>query len=202
MSSKTMIANNMMWRDGTGGAFLTVSDAGGYYNSTDSTGNELFVRNNLATFLNSNGGNVFNIAATFDLVEISSNSFSHSDKAGTFGVAISDTIDTLRIYNNAFQDINDSPAVSNIATGARHKVTRLFDNLGYNNVEKGTATITSGNTVVTVTHNLDVPNAAVTLDAIQVTPLDSLGAATKFWAETTGVSIGDQFKIHVNAAPG
>ena len=60
---------------------------------------------------------------------------------------------------------------------------------------KGTASITTGNTSVTVTHGLSVtPNAA----DIIIMPITTWGAAGLFWVDTITAS---DFKINVNINP-
>lgn len=61
---------------------------------------------------------------------------------------------------------------------------------------KGTATVASGDTSVTVTHGLTTAPANTD---IWVVPTNSMGLATNFWTSDFGATT---FKINVNADPG
>ena len=73
---------------------------------------------------------------------------------------------------------------------------RVCNNTGHTTETSGTATITSANTSIIVTHGL---SATPTAGDIMVTPAEALGAATSFWVDTYAA---DTFVIHVNTAPG
>jgi hypothetical protein len=61
---------------------------------------------------------------------------------------------------------------------------------------RGTATITSAATTVTVTHSIGITPA---ISDIQVTPTNSMGTAAKYWIDTVTATT---FNVNVNAAPG
>lgn len=82
---------------------------------------------------------------------------------------------------------------------------RIRNNTGFNSVSSaaawvgeahGSASITSGNTSVTVTHGLSI---TPTLDQIMVCPQSSLGSAATFWISS---ATSTTFTINVNANPG
>ena len=70
------------------------------------------------------------------------------------------------------------------------------NNQGYTTENSGTATISNGSTSVTVNHGLAVTPSA---GDIMVTPMESLGNATKFYIDTY---TSTQFTIHLDQDPG
>jgi len=69
-------------------------------------------------------------------------------------------------------------------------------NRGFVTESSGTATVTNGNTSVSVSHNL---GTTPDISSIQVTPTNDLGNAAKFWISSVGAST---FDINVDADPG
>lgn len=69
-------------------------------------------------------------------------------------------------------------------------------NAGYVTENTGTATVASGQTLVSVTHGLSITPAA---EKIKITPTNSLGSAAKFWIGSISSST---FQINVNVDPG
>jgi hypothetical protein len=63
------------------------------------------------------------------------------------------------------------------------------------NKNSGTANITTGNTSVVVTHGVGY---TITAADIAVTPINSMGAATKFWISNAGAT---GFTINVDVDP-
>ena len=81
----------------------------------------------------------------------------------------------------------------------RHIIGYLKDNQGIVSKNTGIATISSGSTLVNVTHGLASPlPAAVTGYKIQVTPIETLASASYWWVDTIGATT---FRINVNANP-
>jgi len=86
----------------------------------------------------------------------------------------------------------NTPDMDDTATG-----TILKNNTGYVTENQGVATIASGTTSVTVSHGLDkTPDVS----DIQVTPIESLGAASFFYVDRTTVD-ATSFDIVVDADP-
>jgi hypothetical protein len=74
--------------------------------------------------------------------------------------------------------------------------TKIFRNPGFVTEARGSATITSAATSITVTHGLGL---TPTLNQIQITPQTSLGSAARFWISN---ATSTQFTINVDVAPG
>lgn len=73
--------------------------------------------------------------------------------------------------------------------------TKCSMNFGFKTENSGYATVTTGNTFVTVNHGLSITPKAV---AISVTPSSDLSTASKFWvSDVTPTS----FKINLNTSP-
>jgi hypothetical protein len=72
----------------------------------------------------------------------------------------------------------------------------IRDNIGYITEANGTATVAAATTSIVVTHGLSVTPA---LKDIQVTPNNSMNAATKFWVSGPTAT---QFTINVDQSPG
>ena len=83
--------------------------------------------------------------------------------------------------------------IENLGTG-----TKQYDNMQYLSRTGGTATIGSGATIVGVSHGLGYAIAPQAQD-IQVTPLNNLGNATKYWVSNIN---SVSFNINVNTDPG
>ena len=73
--------------------------------------------------------------------------------------------------------------------------TKVFRNLGFVTEAHGSASITSGNTSIAVTHGLALTPA---LEQISVTPQTTLGSAAKFWISNP---TSTQFTINVDVNP-
>ncbi len=71
----------------------------------------------------------------------------------------------------------------------------IKNNIGYATATSSTATITSGNTYIAITHGLDITPTA---DLISVTPTNNLGAASEFWISDIGATT---FRINVDTDP-
>src|SRR6266700_3013829 len=82
--------------------------------------------------------------------------------------------------------------VIKLGTSTTNQIRR---NVGWTTENSGTASITSGNTSVTVTHGLSV---TPTLQQIAITPQTSLGSAAFFWVSSP---TSTQFTLNVNANP-
>lgn len=87
-----------------------------------------------------------------------------------------------------------APTVALIESEGTNTIVR--NNIGWITEQKGTATVASGATTVTVNHGLESTPA---LSNISVTPTNSLGNAAKFWI--SGVN-NVQFTINVDTDPG
>lgn len=92
--------------------------------------------------------------------------------------------------------------VGNVITGNGTKIIntngtpRVAQNINYVTEKSGTATVTSGNTYVDVTHGLSITPS---INKISVIPTNNLGNATKFWVSDVGAST---FRININVDPG
>jgi len=121
-------------------------------------------------------------------VTISGNIFVAGSTAISMYNPSSYAIGEIRLLGNDFSGC--TTAISGTISGL------IKDNKGYATENSGTATITSGNTYVDVTHGLDIQPATST---ISVTPLEDLGNASNYWISDVGSST---FRINVNADPG
>lgn len=110
----------------------------------------------------------------------------------TKGVRLNDSdVSNISILRNKFTNVTTSIDDSGVSTVIK-------ENIGYTTATSSTATITSGNTYIAVTHSLDIQPATST---ISVLPLEDLGNAstTNFWISDVGAST---FRINVGTDPG
>lgn len=98
------------------------------------------------------------------------------------------------ISENQFDASNGGTGIVNVklGTGTTNKISR---NVGWVTEKTGTASITTGNTTVTVTHGL---SATPTLQQIMVTPQTAFGSAAKFWISTP---TSTTFVVNLDANP-
>lgn len=99
------------------------------------------------------------------------------------------------VDGNQFDTSNGGSGYSiiQLGTGTTNQIRR---NVGWVTEKSGTASITTGNTSVVVSHGLSV---TPTLQQIAVTPQTSFGSAAKFWISTP---TSTQFTINLDANPG
>lgn len=106
------------------------------------------------------------------------------------GVATDDNI----IEQNTIK--NNSGWIPINKSGANTKVRY---NEGHKTENKGQTTITSGTTLKTVTHGLNLSIGVVPkLEDIQITPLNNLGKATKYWVSDP---TNKKFTVNVDVEP-
>lgn len=98
------------------------------------------------------------------------------------------------VENNVFDTSNGGTGlVIKLGTGTTNQIRQ---NSGWVTEKSGTASITTGNSSVAVTHGLA---ATPTLQQIIITPQSSFGSAAKFWVSNP---TSTQFTINVDANPG
>ncbi len=98
------------------------------------------------------------------------------------------------VSGNQFDASNGGTGILNIKLGTSTTNT-ISRNVGWVTEKSGTASITTGNTTVTVTHGLSV---TPTLQQITVTPQTAFGAAAKFWISTP---TSTTFVLNLDANP-
>jgi hypothetical protein len=129
---------------------------------------------------------------------IIADNYFNSDGSGTNGTEAFVFLDSNTTGNivcdNQFDTSNGGSGYPIIKFGTS-TTNQIRRNVGWTTEASGTASITSGNTSVTVTHGLSV---TPTLQQISVTPQTAFGSAAKFWVSTP---TSTQFTINVDANP-
>jgi len=127
-----------------------------------------------------------------------SDNYFNSDGSGTNGtqafVFLDDNTTGNIVDGNQFDTSNGGSGYVNVRLGANTS-NNIRRNNGWTTEKSGTASITSGNTSVVVTHGL---SATPTLQQISVTPQTSFGSAAKFWVSTP---TSTQFTVNVDVNP-
>lgn len=101
----------------------------------------------------------------------------------------------IQIEGNYLEN-NVSGAIGLVGGSVLNSTVKALRNRGFTTESSGTATVTTGNTSVSVSHGLGTTPA---LSDIRVTPTNDLGNAAKFWISNAGAST---FDINVNVDPG
>lgn len=126
------------------------------------------------------------------------NNYMDSDGSGTNGcqafVYLDNSTSGNTVTGNRFVVNGGSSGVLNVKYGASTTNTVRF-NSGWVTEAHGSASITSGNTTVVVTHGL---SQTPTIDQISLTLQTSPGSAASYWVSTV---TSTQFTINVNANP-
>jgi Right handed beta helix region len=178
-ANQTIVTNNTFLNVGfraTGGSANSVN--GIYVNSTEAIIKDNYFQACGGSYPYTNSFVKIDTGATYSIVE-----------GNTFNVqSTSGTLTGLIIF------------VSGRPAGCRTRFNDGYDSVNsvqaYVTENYGTATITSGNTSIAVTHGLGItPN----IGQIQVTPQASLGSASKFWISSVGATT---FTINVDSNPG
>jgi len=141
------------------------------------------------------------LGTTYDRAHVkgSSNGYWSYDTGNDNNSIVSDPC-LVRLGNGKFALRHDSPCIE-AGVYIAGITKKLNPNIAPSYLEtikerRGTATITSGNTYVDVTHNLnETPN----IEDIIVTPMNNLGSATKFWISNV---TSTTFRINVDTDPG
>ncbi len=162
----------------------------------------IFTNNNSAKFLNiGKGAGSANSAAgiyTSNNQHIITGNYFNTDGTGTNGtqafIFLDNNTSNSIVSQNVFDTSNGGSGflVIKLGTGTTNKIGL---NYGWTTENSGTASITTGNTSIAVTHNLSV---TPTLQQLFITPQTSLGSAATFWVSN---ATSTQFTINVNANP-
>ena len=110
----------------------------------------------------------------------------------SYGVRIGTGSSSYVIDGNDLLGNATAGVVDNSRATGTNQIVR--NNLGAKTSTRGTATVASGGTEVTVTHNL-----VASPDSVRVTPLDTDVGAIRYWA---GTRTATTFKINLSAAAG